>query len=267
MATAGFMQSHGGGHTSAIWHVRAQPAVHAAFAAIWNTDDLIVSFDTTLAWRPWWLHDEGHQGSATGQDQDGWRPRVERLHCDQNPLHKPGRACVQGMVPLISVSPLVGGLQVVPRSHTAETQQHLVAAYPEAVADAEHDWVELAPDDPYIGRGKLVPANAGDLILWDSRAIHGGLVGAGEAVDVAELEVRRPRECKLARLAMAVCMVPRAHAPPEVLQQRRDAFAKGLTLTHWPNQYVQHWQGDTHAVGIVSSYQPPDVSEWQRALI
>ena len=151
MATAGFMQSHGGGHSAAMWHVREQPAVHAAFAAIWNTEDLIVSFDTALAWRPWWLHDAAAPGAEMGgQDQAGqgeWRPRVERLHCDQNPLHKPGRACVQGMVPLISVSPLVGGLQVVPRSHTAAVQQQLIAAYPEAVADAGEDWVELAPDD------------------------------------------------------------------------------------------------------------------------
>lgn len=38
------------------------------------------------------------------------------------------------------------------------------------------DWVELSSKDPLIGTGKLVECDAGDLILWDSRTVHGGKI-------------------------------------------------------------------------------------------
>jgi len=34
-------------------------------------------------------------------------------------------------------------------------------------------------DNPWKDKGKLVKANAGDLILWDSRTIHAGYTGIG----------------------------------------------------------------------------------------
>ena len=37
----------------------------------------------------------------------------------------------------------------------------------------------LTHDDPFKKRGTLIKASAGDMILWDSRTLHGGLVGNG----------------------------------------------------------------------------------------
>ena len=42
--------------------------------------------------------------------KESWMPRVERLHCDQSPSKRPGKHCVQGMVPLYPVTKQVGGL-------------------------------------------------------------------------------------------------------------------------------------------------------------
>ena len=51
----------------------------------------------------------------------------------------------------------------------------------------------------------LLLAQPGDVILWDSRTIHGGHVGtgAGEADE------------ELARMSVTVCMVPRSRATAE----------------------------------------------------
>jgi hypothetical protein len=100
----GFFTGYGGAHSRASWFLRSLPAVKTTFSKIYNTPNLISSFDTFIAWRPWW-----HNKS--------WTPYVENLHVDQNPSAKPGFHCVQGMIPLYKVDE-VGGLMVVPNSHT-----------------------------------------------------------------------------------------------------------------------------------------------------
>jgi len=87
---------------------------------------------------------------------------------------KKGFHCVQGMVPLYRVDE-VGGLMVVPNTNNDRTQQELVQRYPSTQSNSS-DWLELRNTDPFIGEGVLVKCEAGDLILWDSRTIHGGLI-------------------------------------------------------------------------------------------
>jgi hypothetical protein len=82
------------------------------------------------------------------------------------------------MVPLLGQGAPSGGLQLVPRTHTDSVQQHLRHSYPHLYSDPD-DWCELAPGDPFLGKGILPIAGRGDLILWDSRLIHGGRVGTG----------------------------------------------------------------------------------------
>lgn len=52
----GFFVSYGGCHTKASWFLRCHPRVQEAFKKIWKTDKLITSFDTMIAWRPWWVN-------------------------------------------------------------------------------------------------------------------------------------------------------------------------------------------------------------------
>merc|ERR1719390_131282 len=118
--------------------------------------------DTVIAWRPWHV-------------EKSWRPQTEGLHLDQNPFTKPQLDCVQGMMPLMDVTEATGGLEVVPGSHNAAAK----AAYKEMYPDMARrgDWCPLDQDDPLQGQGVLLVASAGDLILWDSRTVHGGVVG------------------------------------------------------------------------------------------
>lgn len=52
----GFFTGYGGAHSKASWYLRTRPNIKKAFSSIWKTDDLIVSFDTFIAWRPWWIN-------------------------------------------------------------------------------------------------------------------------------------------------------------------------------------------------------------------
>ncbi len=89
-------------------------------------------------------------------------------------------------------------------------------ALPETGARPD-DWCELGPADPFIGEGVLVIAGTGDLILWDSRIVHGG-VGAGLGSgppDGAAPDAAPFSAPGLARLSLAVCMTARSRATEE----------------------------------------------------
>lgn len=188
--------------------------------------------DSTLLWLPWW-------------ENNKWKPRTEGLHIDQNPWNKPSRCCVQGMVPLIDVTRKSGGLQVVPDSHMdmelKSRHRHWNGA---------GDFCTLFGNDPLQKRATLLLANAGDLILWDSRTVHGGLVGTGDPIS----------QGKLARLTQTVCMVPRKWATPQVLQWRRECFEQGVGTTHWPQEGRQSCYSK-------DGYTPISLSESQLKLL
>lgn len=221
----GFMLQGGVAHGLGAWGVRSLPKVRCAFEQIWGTAELIVSMDAVIAWRPWWI------GCA---ETEGWRPRTEGLHLDQNPFDKPGRCSVQGMVSLYDVTNETGGLEVVPESHHAKAKRELKERCPHLAGAG--DWCPgLADLYPKEGGGggyepRLVMAAAGDLILWDSRCVHGGAIGTGK------IRTASAGTAELARLAVPVCMTPRAWATEHVLDLRRQAFARGQVLTHWPHE-------------------------------
>lgn len=230
----GFVPSHGGGHNKASWYLRTRPAIQAAFAALWDVEpsELLTSFDTWILWRPWWE-----------QETEDWQPRVERLHIDQNPFWKPGFKCVQGMMPLLPVTPVVGGLQVIPGTNTDAVQKRMVEQYVRVERNSS-DWLELRHDDSYIGKGQLLRANPGDFILWDSRTVHGGFVGQGR--EPSPLEGKD----ELARMSMTICMTPAKLASDGVIEKRWGAFEKGKCLAHWPHEFHPHNMGDSAGKNI-----------------
>ena len=242
----GFMTNKGGGQTEASWFIRSHPEVIKAFKNIWKTEanpdpDLLTSMDTFICWRNWGSDKRG---------EESWDPFVERLHCDQSPSRKKGKHCVQGMIPLYPVTKEVGGLQVVPRTNTDENQEALVKRYGNT-----GDWLELSPNDELIGTGKLLIADPGDLILWDSRTIHGGCIGQGPL----------PEEDRLLRLSMTVTMCPfekwDKEKIPNLLEKRMWAVDKGCTTTHWPISY------ESHSGPAGKTYKRPEMTEDRLRLV
>lgn len=199
--------------SSGAWLIRGLDTVRSAFSTIWGTDRLIVSMDSLLIWLPWWYN-------------SSWKPVSEGLHLDQNPFFKPDKCCVQGMVPLTDVTDVTGGLEVVPFSHLPDAKERFKQAHPQYNA-IPSDWCVLRRPDRLGPDPVLIKAKAGDLILWDSRTVHGGKVGTGFPENFQQ---------ELARLAVTVCMTPRDFARERVLSMRREGFLKGKTFTHWPHE-------------------------------
>ena len=105
-AHGGIMPSYGIGHSEAQWFLRGIPKVKKAFAKIWNTDELLTSFDGVSLWRPWNINPDWK--TESGQS---W------FHIDQHPISKPGKQCIQGLVNLLPTSKEIGRNVIIPESH------------------------------------------------------------------------------------------------------------------------------------------------------
>jgi len=229
--------------SAGAWAVRGWPGVKQAFACIWETEDLIVSMDSVLIWRPWWIQGE-------------WKPDTEGLHLDQNPFRKVGLECVQGMVPLLPVTNASGGLQVVPDSHLDEAK----AAFKQTHGHmrSSGDWCPC-DDDDLKQKALLLHAAPGDLVLWDARTVHGGLVGTGLS--------RQGNEglADLARISVTVSMTPRSFASDVVLERRRKGFRRGENFNHVPHEAGT--SNGTVRAPVRRNFQPPVLTDAQLALL
>eukprot|EP00600_Ochromonadales_sp_CCMP1393_P001219 CAMPEP_0174980186 /NCGR_PEP_ID=MMETSP0004_2-20121128/15216_1 /TAXON_ID=420556 /ORGANISM="Ochromonas sp., Strain CCMP1393" /LENGTH=299 /DNA_ID=CAMNT_0016231835 /DNA_START=70 /DNA_END=969 /DNA_ORIENTATION=+ len=172
----GIMVSSGGtNHSDFHWNTRTLPKVKEAFAKIWKTHELVVSFDAGGVFRDWrydlrWL------------TNGGW------WHVDQNARrgkHRQGLQAVQGLVTYYDSTAETGGLCVIPGSH----KEHHSLCERAPGASMNMDFVPVPKNDPIFqmrenasiststgeasdGVGILICAKAGDLILWDSRLVH-----------------------------------------------------------------------------------------------
>lgn len=116
----GICQGSHVGHSEACWFVRCLPTVRSAFEAIWETTELLTSFDGINIYRP-----------ITGDG--GQRTRSAWWHVDQG-LFKRGRHSIQGFVSLTDATPATGGLCVCPGTHTAHDDLLTYAA----TTDGDH---------------------------------------------------------------------------------------------------------------------------------
>eukprot|EP00928_Gymnodinium_smaydae_P027285 TRINITY_DN21144_c0_g1_i2.p1 TRINITY_DN21144_c0_g1~~TRINITY_DN21144_c0_g1_i2.p1 ORF type:complete len:406 (+),score=64.26 TRINITY_DN21144_c0_g1_i2:67-1284(+) len=236
----GILGRHGFGQSAFCWHTRLLPKVRQAFSEIWKSDDLLVSFDGGNVFRPW-------------TQKQGWRTEGSWWHLDQNALlpGNDGRVCVQGFVTFTDATPSTGGLCVIPGSH----RQHKEVCERSC---SRRNFVPVASGDPVLeSGGKLVLAQAGDLVLWDSRCVHCNAPGSLEAeTPSAEDEAKgiergegalSPSE--LLRVVGYVCMTPAAWASQSVLDNRKNAFIRNVTLGHCPHE--------CHADGEGPAWLPP----------
>eukprot|EP00092_Neocalanus_flemingeri_P006691 GFUD01007227.1.p1 GENE.GFUD01007227.1~~GFUD01007227.1.p1 ORF type:complete len:316 (-),score=94.54 GFUD01007227.1:19-966(-) len=234
----GSCKSRGAAHLGATWYLRGLPRLKEVFTHIYKTEDLIVSLDGMILWRPWFEDESRMPGSS-------------KLHVDQNPKRKPGFQCVQGMLPLYPVNAEVGGTVLIPKSH--QLQADLMSRHPEWVS-SPRDYCVVQSDDALQGQEMLVPLQPGDLLLWDSRLVHAGRVGDGGDV-LGEL----------ARASLCVCMGPRERAAREVIARRRNAVVEGWCFSHWPWE-AAGTRGKV-ASGRREKYKLPDLTEDQIKLL
>jgi len=215
----GILPSYGIGHCQAQWFIRDIPGVKKSFAALWGTDDLLVSFDGVSLWRPWSV-------------DPSWKTNLGSswLHIDQHPIGRPGRQCVQGLVNLLPTSESAGGNVIVPGSHRLFTE--IPDLYTERLAriDPSIDHFRFPKEDPLFLDNEPITCHmeAGDLLLWDSRTVHCSSPGSGHEFPGNEL----------VRAISLICMMPRSRSNEEVISRRKAAIAKKTSTTNWSDRFI-----------------------------
>ena len=104
------------------------------------------------------------------------------------------------MILLQDIDPKIGGLEIIPNT----ANDKFIDENFGNTNFGEGDFHPLGKFENIKGKGKLVTGKAGDLILWDSRTIHGGVVGPGYEKENSPLGID-----KFGRLAFTICMTPK----------------------------------------------------------
>lgn len=104
----GMVLGYGVQHQDFTWEVRQEPGVLAAFEKVYETEDLIVSFDSV---------------GMTFPNRTDIAKNKAWPHQDQDP-EKPGFRCLQGLVNLLPNGPDDGGLIVCKGAHNLSEEFH-----------------------------------------------------------------------------------------------------------------------------------------------
>lgn len=203
-------ENYGVIHERFMWDARMEPGVLDAFAKVWGTDELLVSFDSLNITLP------------------GLKPvRTPWPHVDQAP-RKRGLHCVQGIINLSHAGPEDGSLVVVPGSHRLNEEFFDTQTNPadwewrdnRYFSEKEMEWFQTRGLKPV-----KVLAEPGDLILWDSRVIHWG----GEPTQKSDT----------IRTVIYAAYAPRKMASKESLEEKKRVFELNGATTHWPHDNIK----------------------------
>ncbi|KAI9637511.1 uncharacterized protein MKK02DRAFT_23915 [Dioszegia hungarica] len=218
----GIYTRNGAGHEQFAWDIRGEPGVINAFAKIWGTDELLVSFGESCYGTMLIADAVNISLPYPKEEMEGQRGKPWP-HVDQSP-NKRFKNCIQGIANLEKNGPDDGGLMVLSGSLPL-FEEYFKAK--EASGDApEWSWRDAAwySDDDlqwFYDRGckwVKVEADPGDLILWDSRTIHYGANAQGS----------RPR------VAAYVCYKPAADIHPDMKAAKLHAMEHHISTSHDP---------------------------------
>ncbi|SGY15374.1 BQ5605_C013g07350 [Microbotryum silenes-dioicae] len=202
---------------SFTWAVRSEPNVIGAFEKLFDTEDLLVSFDAVNVSLP------------NRRDLPEVKPWP---HQDQDP-ERPGFRCVQGFVNLNPCGQNDGGLMVLKGGHLVSKEYHDQFREEER----EFRWTNemyLFKDTGLAWLKELglewvkVNCEPGDLVLWDSRAPHYNVAPKGET----------------ARFVVYTCYAPVHTATKEDLLQKKQLFETTKGHSHWPQgfqPFIEHF--------------------------
>ncbi|KAH8881275.1 hypothetical protein GQ53DRAFT_668193 [Thozetella sp. PMI_491] len=204
----GMLLNYGAPHEDFVWAIRGEQGIVDVFEKVYNTPDLIVSFDAI---------NYGFANRANLPENKPWP------HQDQDP-DKPGFRCLQGLVNLLPNGPDDGGLIVCKGGHLLSEEFHKDMAHEERIPAWTKEWYGFTEAGMQWlkdhGCEWVKPAaEPGDLLIWDSRTPHYNV----------------PTKTKQDRMAVYTCYMPVEDATQEDLLRKKDAFEKRLGTTHWPN--------------------------------
>ena len=227
----GIFKFHQAGHQEFAWYLRTRPQIIEIFKKIWNTEELIVSFD----------------GSCYMPKEYSKRDNIW-THTDQAPNSK-GLQCYQSFISLTTNSQKT--LVVYENSHNIHEKY-----FTEKNIDSSKNWHLIAPSylDKISHTKTILKVNEGDLVLWDSRTFHQNQYG------IASLEER---------LVQYICYLPKSHPKNTITQQKkREKYLLEMrTTSHWPcpisvNSLQPQTYGDKSKLIDYDCLIKPDLSKY-----
>ena len=218
------------GHQRHAWWLRTRPRVQAVFKKLWNTDDIISSFDGCC-----------YISKSFKKRDKLW------THTDQA-ANKSGRQCYQGFVALTSNEERT--LVVYESSHKLHEKY-----FKDRNDTSSKNWILI--DGEYLSSiqhmKRVLKVPAGSLVLWDSRTFHQNQYGKPESEE---------------RIVQYVCFLPRSHPKNTKSNEakRRDYFKTRRTTSHWPapvkvNGKQPQTYGNNDLIIDYDSLQPPELED------
>jgi len=207
------------GHEKFMWDARMEPGVLDAFARLWGTDELLVSFDSL---------------NMTFPNRPDKLRKAAWEHVDQSPLRR-GLHCVQGIINLSPSGPEDGGLLVYPGSNKYYDEFFDTQTDPSEWNSRDFYSFTLAQLAWYKSKGiapHKVCAEPGDLILWDSRTIHYGAEPTEKSNQI--------------RTVIYAAYTPAAWASEDQLALKQSVFKKFGCTTHWPHDNIVPRETETY---------------------
>jgi len=187
------------GHQRFAWLLRTNSKIQNVFKNIWNTDELVVSFDGCCYY-----------------PLDYNKPDFFWVHSDQSPLKK-GRKCVQSFVSLTENEQRT--IIVYEGTHLLHEEYSNINN-----CTSNSDWFPIDRDyiDSISDRKRVLKVDPGSMVLWDSRTFHQNTVGNDD--------------CNEERIVQYLCFLPKNNEnnTEEQREKRIKYFNERLTTNHYP---------------------------------
>lgn len=201
------IQQYGIGHSDSAWKIRTYPCILNVFKEIWETDELVSSYD-------------GVSYNIQSTVKKPFKSQIKfRLHLDQNPKNNEFKS-IQSWVTAYDINEGYGTLILLEGSNNFHKEFN-----DEFKIDVKGDWFKLDDIhiDWYINKGcKLVAIKcpAGSMVLWDSRLVHSGL----------------PPQIlqEVPRCIHYICMIPKKMCSKAIIKKRIKAFEESRSTSHYP---------------------------------
>ena len=194
----GIYRYHQSGHTRHAWYIRTRPTVQNIFKQLWNTDELIVSFDGCCYIPKEW----------TTKDTC-W------THTDQA-ANSTGLKCYQGLVSLTDNRERT--FVVYKGSHTYHEEY-----FKQQNISNSKKWQLIDKDtlNTIESSKTILHVPAGALVIWDSRTFHQNQYGKPNIEE---------------RMVQYVCYLPKSHIKntDNMRKKRLNYFHTRRTTSHYP---------------------------------
>jgi ectoine hydroxylase-related dioxygenase (phytanoyl-CoA dioxygenase family) len=193
----GIFKFHEAGHADHSWFIRTRPQIIQIFKKLWQTDDLVVSFDGCC-----------HIPKDFSKKDDIW------THTDQAP-NSPDLECFQSFVSLTNNSERT--IILYKKTHKLHQkyfeERNIKNSKNWQLID--HDYLASIEKDKCI-----LNVEEGDMVIWDSRTFHQNRYGKSGSEE---------------RIVQYICFMPKNNKKntKAMVKKRLKYFEERRTTSHW----------------------------------